>query len=152
MENLRLNKFAFLPLLLLIFVSSCSSPKQVFYFQNAPAVAKTASKPTPPEPVYTASTSLTLPDLPVTNLLNSNEEATAVKTMSKKELRKFVKQTLRDLKDSVRTSPAADKRVSVSANRDRLGQLQADVANVKNSVRVQKDAKKVTLDMLLFLS
>ena len=132
-------------LLLLVLASSCSSNKQVFYFQNAPAVSKVAVKKAEPAPVYTASTELTAVDLLAVASPPSEEKA-EVKTYSKKELRKLVKTTLRSLKDTINTRKG-DKRVKVTANKEKLSQLQTEAEELKNSVNVEKNDKKVTVNV-----
>ena len=144
MKNLRFIG-SILSLLIALVFASCSSNKQVFYFKNTPETSKVAVKKAEPAPVYTASTDLTVAEMAAVAAPPA-EEKVVTKTYTKKELRKLVKTTLKSLKDSVNTRKG-DKRVKVSANKDRLAQLQTEAEELKNSVNVERNDKKVTVNV-----
>ena len=151
MKNSRPVFYLFIFLIALAFASSCSSPKQVFYFQPGPATPKVVKQQPPAEPVYTASNELSLADLPLTTLANLAEtkdlEKASVKSYSKKEVRQLVRRTVKALKDTTDTRNKDRGRVSVTANKDRLARLEAEAQELKNSVRVQNSDSKVKVDV-----
>ena len=144
MKNLRLIG-SILSLIIALICASCSSNKQVFYFKNTPETSKVAVKKIEPAPVYTATTDLTVAEMAAVATPPTEEKA-LTKTYTKKELRKLVKTTLKSLKDTINTRKG-DKRVKVSANKDRLSQLQTEAEELKNSVNVEKNDKKVTVNV-----
>lgn len=148
MKNFRLLNYLFFSFLAFFF--ACSSSKQVFYFQPGPATPKAVKQQSPAEPVYTASNELSLTDLPQNLALEvaNSENAAKVpeKNYSKKEIRQLVKKTLKVLKDSTNTRNK-ERRVGVTANKERLAQLEAEAREVKSSVRVQNTDSKVTVDV-----
>lgn len=142
MKNSRLRFcLLYVPVLLLaLFFSSCSGPKQVFYFQNAPVVPKVGAKPQPQDPVYTASIGKgvgeTVPAV-------SNEIKTAA--ITKKELRKLIRQQTRLMKDSV-SGRSESRKVSISGDKQKLRELKSEVEGLKKSVRVESNEEKVVLN------
>jgi len=147
MKNFRPVYYFFLSFLAFTFACSCSSPKQVFYFQPGPATPKVVKQQPSAEPVYTASNDIAIADLSVTPLAETKTaEKTPVKSYSKKEMRQLVRKTLKVLKDSSNTRNK-DRRIGVTANKERLAQLEAEARELKNSVRVQNTDSKVTVDV-----
>jgi hypothetical protein len=144
MKKFRLALYA----LATAFATSCSAPKQVFYFpQDSPAPKVTSNQTQ--EPTYSASNAPVITDLPRTSLTitpENNSRSTAATTFTKKELRKLLRKTLKDIKDSTDTR-GRNNRVGISANKNRLSQLEAEARDLKNSVRVQNDDKKVMVDV-----
>ena len=131
MKPFKLNFSAFI--LILTLAASCSSPKTVFYFQNNPAVPQVKHKAVTPEPVYTASTNTTVPDvLSATPAFNFDENAPA-KSITKKEVRKLLRKNLAALRD---TTP--DKKVIITTDKEKLQEIKSEVENLKNSVKVER--------------
>jgi hypothetical protein len=141
MKNLRLpfSLSYFIACVLCVFFASCSSPKQVFYFQSAPATPKVAEKAPAQQPVYTASTEAMAVVIPV----ESEERKTLA--ISKKELRKRLKQQVRLWKDSV-PSRSKSRRVTVKGDKQKLKELKSEVNEFKNSVKVESDEDKVVIN------
>ncbi|GEO04303.1 hypothetical protein AAE02nite_19670 [Adhaeribacter aerolatus] len=149
MKKIKLALNALGLTLIIAFASSCAGPKQVFYFQPGPPTPKVAAKDAKPELALSASTAPGVVDLPRTSLTITPEtaqESTAPVTISKKELRKLVRKTLKNIKDSTDTRNR-NQRMSVAVNKERLAQLESEAREFKNSVRVQNDDKKLTVDM-----
>jgi hypothetical protein len=151
MKNTRPTLYFLLCFVALTLASSCSSPKQVFYFQPGPATPKVVKQPPTAEPVYTASNELSLADLPRKPLAalteTENGEKAPVKALSKKEVRQLVRKTIKALQDSTNTRNKDRGRVSASINKDRLARLETQAQELKNSVRVQNSDNKVTVDV-----
>lgn len=150
MKNFGPIYYLLISFLALTLASSCSSPKQVFYFQSGPATPKVAKPKVPAEPVYTASNAPVLAELSLTtppNLTDTKNQEKATKSLSKKEVRQLVRRTIKGIKDTTNTRNRDRNRVSVSANKDRLARLEAEAEELKNSVRVQNSDSKVTVDV-----
>ena len=146
MKKISFNLFLLAACLGLNFITSCSSPKAFYSFQPGPATPKVAKlAPPPAEPVFTASTNSTVTTLPVTAPLVKEEKGVAT-TISKKEMRKLIKKTLKDLRDTAKTR-SREKRIAVSADKNKLEQLQAEARELKNSVQVQNNDNKVVVDV-----
>jgi hypothetical protein len=150
MKNFRFLYLLFVSFLAISFVTSCSSPKQVFYFQPGPATPKIAKPQLPAEPVFLASNALSLtslpPGLPAEVADSENAVKQLEKNYSKKEIRQLVRTTLKVLKDSTNTRNK-ERRVGATVNKEQLAQLEAEAREVKNSVRVQNTDSKVTVDV-----
>jgi hypothetical protein len=142
MKNLRLpfSLTYFIAFALSVFVSSCSSPKQVFYFQSAPATPKVAAKPQNTQPVYTASTDA----IPVVVNPTASDEMKTV-AISKKELRKLLKQQVRMWKDTV-PSKSRSRKVTVTGDKEKLKELKSEAKEFKNSVKVESSDDKVVIN------
>src|SRR5687768_17369473 len=138
MKNLRLpiSFFYLSAFTLALFFSSCSSPKQVFYFQSAPATPKVAVKSQKQAPVYTASTDLKAAE--VTPVVPDEMKTVAI---TKKELRRLLKQQVRLWKDSV-PARSQNRKVTVSGDKQKLKDLKSEVKDFKNSVRVEESDDK----------
>ena len=149
MKKFRLALYSLGITLTIAFASSCAGPKQAFYFQPGPPTPKVAAKEAKPEPLYSASNAV-IPstDLPRTTLSTTPETlpASTPVALSKKDLRKIVKNTLKNIKDTTDTR-GQNRRMSLAVNKDRLAQLESEARDFKNSVRVQNDDKKVVVDM-----
>jgi len=144
MKKISFNLFLLAACLGLNFIISCSSPKAFYSFQPGPATPKVA-KLAPAEPVFTASTNPTVIALPATAPLVKEEKAVAT-TISKKEMHKLIKKTLKDFRDTTKTR-SREKRIAVSADKNKLEQLQAEARELKNSVQVQNSDNKVVVDV-----
>jgi hypothetical protein len=140
MKNLRLPFcfISFAAFAFAVFISSCSSPKQVFYFQSAPATPKVAGKAQNPQPVYTASTDAT----PVAVNPSVSGEIKTV-AITKKELRKLLKQQVRLLQDTV---PGKSRKVTVTGDKQKLKELKSEAKDFKNSVKVESSEDKVVIN------
>ncbi|KAA5546467.1 hypothetical protein [Adhaeribacter rhizoryzae] len=147
MKRIRLALYSLGITLTIALATSCSSPKQAFYFQPGPATPKVAAKEAKPELVLSAGNTITPADLPRTTLTTPETEQTNIPVaLSKKDLRKLVKKTLKNIKDTTDTN-GRNRRMSIALNKDRLAQLESEARDFKNSVRVQNDDKKLTVDM-----
>lgn len=151
MKNFRLTLYAVASALTMAFATSCAGPKQVFYFQKDPAMPKVATQKPSPEPSFSASNTPNLTEVPRISYNPTPETNTAgttgtTTTLTKKDLRKLLKKTLKDINDSTDTRGRSN-RVGVTANKDRLSKLEAEARDLKNSVRVQNDDKKVKVDV-----
>jgi hypothetical protein len=148
MKNLRLPiSFSPFVVVLTLFLASCSTPKQVFYFQQAPATPKVGTEhqnkpPVSPnqQPVFTASTSVTAADI---NKVVPVEMET--KAISKKELRKLLKQQVQLWKDSV-PNKSNNRKVTVTGDKQKLKDLKSEVKDLKNSVRVESGDDKLVVN------
>lgn len=132
-------------LIIILLNSSCSSTKQAFYFNPAPVTLKVATHKTP-DPVYLASTDLTNATIPVTKAIELPAQKEPVTTISKKELRKLMQQSLKSLKDSSEQKNG-NKRVSATVKKEKLAQLENEIKEIKKSVRVQEDGKKAVVSV-----
>ncbi|MGV3586866.1 MAG: hypothetical protein ACO1OF_07700 [Adhaeribacter sp.] len=148
MKKFRLALYSLGITIIIAFATSCAGPKQAFYFQPGPPTPKVAAKEAKPEPLYSASNSITTTDLPQPALIATPETQPASMpiALTKKDLRKLVKKTLKNIKDTADTSNR-NRRMSVALNKERLAQLESEARDFKNSVRVQNDDKKVTVEM-----
>ena len=132
MKLFKLHFSAFI--LILALATSCSSSKTVFYFQNNPAVPQVTHKVNPSEPVYSANTNNAVPDLlPAPTAFNLNESTLSTKSITKKEVRKLLRQNLVALRD---TTP--DKKVTISADKEKIQEIKSEVENLKKSVKVER--------------
>jgi hypothetical protein len=147
MKNLRLP-ISFFPfvVVLTLFLASCSTPKQVFYFRAAPATPKVAVKTQAPEkaqatqPVYTAST-----EAIVGEVRPSTQNEIKTVPISKKELRKLLKQQVRLLKDTI-PNKSKGRNVSITGDKQKVKELQSEVKGLKNSVKVENAGDKVVVN------
>lgn len=131
MKLFKLHFSAFI--LILTLAASCSSPKTVFYFQNNPAVPQVMHKAKTPEPVYSASTNNAVPNiLPASATVDLNAN-TRTKPITKKEMRKLLRKNLVALRD---TTP--DKKVTISADKEKIQEIKSEVENLKKSVKVER--------------
>ena len=142
MKNLRLPSYFFYlsAFTLALFFASCSSPKQVFYFKSAPAPPKAAVKPQNQAPVYIASTDIKAAEVPP--VVPDKMETVAI---SKKELRRLLKQQVRLWKDSV-PDRSQNRKVTISGDKQKLKDLKSEVKDFKNSVRVEETDDKVVVN------
>jgi hypothetical protein len=142
MKNLRLPFYFFYlsAFTLALFFASCSSPKQVFYFKSAPAPPKTAVKPQSQDPVYMASTAMKAVEVPP--VVPDKIETEAI---TKKELRRLLKQQVRLWKDSV-PDRSQNRKVTISGDKQKLKDLKSEVKDFKNSVRVEETDDKVVVN------
>lgn len=147
MKNNRLAFYTLVAILTLALATSCTGPKQVFYFQPGLATPKVGAKTTNPQPNYSANNTLNLADLsrPDLTATPETEPAGTSVALNKKELRKLVRKTLKNMKDTT-NNQEPNRRVLVTLNKDKIGQLETGARNFKNSVRVQDNDKKITLD------
>jgi hypothetical protein len=148
MKNFRLALCLLATILTLALATSCSGPKQVFYFQHDPAMPKVAAQKANPEPIYSASNTPNLPDLTQYSLATTETKSgnTASTNLTKKDLRKLLRKTLKNIKDTT-DNRGRNRRITMAVNKDRIGQLESEARNFKNSVKVQNDENKVTVDM-----
>jgi hypothetical protein len=148
MKNIRRFLHAAAAVLTVAFATSCAGPKQVFHFQSGAATPKVAAHKLSPEPLYTASNSVILNNLPRPTIITTPESPTASMpvALTKKDLRKLVRKTLKNIKDTTNTR-GQNRRLSVAVNKDRINQLEAQARDFTNSVKVQNDAHKLTVDM-----
>ena len=142
MKNLRLPSYFFYlsAFTLALFFASCSSPKQVFYFKSAPAPPKAAVKPQYQGPVYMASTDMKAAEVPP--VVPDKMETVAI---SKKELRRLLKQQVRLWKDSV-PDRSQNRKVTISGDKQKLKDLKSEMKDFKNSVRVEETDDKVVVN------
>jgi hypothetical protein len=142
MKNSRLPAFYFFlsAFILALFFSSCSSQKQVFYFQRAPVTPKVAVKPQKPAPVYTAST-----DVKAAEIKPVVPEEIKTVAITKKELRQLLKQQVRLWKDSV-PGKSPNRKVMVTGDKQKLKDLKSEVKDFKNSVRVEETDDKLVVN------
>jgi hypothetical protein len=141
MKNLRLPfSFYLAALALILFLGSCASPKQVFYFQAPAASPKVGEKAPSQQPVYTASTEAT----PVVLTPTIQEDIKTV-AISKKELRQLLKQQVRLWKDSV-PNKSNNRKATISGDKQKLKELQSEVKGLKNSVKVENNGDKVVVN------
>lgn len=145
MKKFRLAFYFYLLLVITLSNFSCSSTKQAFYFNPGPATLKVATK-TKPEPVYTASSELTITTNPVINVSEPTDVNKPTTTGSKKEMRKLVRQTIKAIRDTSEQK-MGDKRVGATVNKEKLAQLEAEMKELKNSVRVREDDKKAVVSV-----
>lgn len=148
MKKIRLALYGLTAVVTMALATSCAGPKQVFYFQPGPATPKVAAKNTNPEPLYSASNSVNPADLPRTALTQTPEArpASMPAALSKKDLRKLVRKTLKNIKDTT-DNKDRNQRVSIALNKDRISRLESEARDLKKSVRVQNEDNKVTVDM-----
>lgn len=141
MKNLRVPSYFFYlsAFTLSLIFASCSSPKQVFYFKSAPAPPKAAVKPHDQGPVYIASTDIKAAEVPP---VPDKIETVAI---SKKELRRLLKQQVRVWKDSV-PDRSQNRKVTISGDKQKLKDLKSEVKDFKNSVRVEETDDKVVVN------
>jgi hypothetical protein len=142
MKNLRLpfSFIYFTAFALAVLISSCSSPKQVFYFQSAPATPKVAAKTQSSQPVYTASTDAAA--VVVDPVVTDEMKTVAI---SKKELRKLLKQQVRVWKDSVPNRSKARK-VTVKGDKEKIKELESGAKDFKKSVKVESSDDKLVIN------
>lgn len=136
-----LSSYACLMLLvMLVTFSSCTPSRQVFYFQPAPASPK-ISRPLPErQPVYTASTDA----FPLVDKQAGREEI-KTEAITKKELRKLLKQQVRMWKDTV-PNKSNNRKVTVTGDKQKLENLKTEVQDLKKSVKVERSDDKVVVN------
>lgn len=149
MKNSKFFLYAVVAALTAALVTSCAGPKQVFYFQPGATTPKVTKQQTAVAPTYTASTTTNPAILPPASLTATTPEDPATSmpvALTKKDLRKLVRKTLKNVKDTTHTR-GQNRRVSVAINKERLNLLESQARDFKNSVKVQNNEQNLRVDM-----